>query len=143
MNIPEPNSPCPCCSGKNYSDCCGRYIGTKEIAPDAETVMRSRYTAYASGNIEHIAKTIPLLQRKHFDEASARQWSEGAKWLGLEVLGAKEHAQGKKARVEFKAKYEIEGEEVSHHEVAMFEKMHNRWLFIDSKIIEDKNLKKK
>jgi len=138
MKTPEDNSPCPCCSEKNYSDCCGKYIGTKEIAPDAETVMRSRYTAYVIGNINHIAKTIPLLHRKEFDERSAIEWSKAAKWLGLEVISTKEHAQGKKARVEFRAKYEIEGEKLDHHEVAMFEKVQARWLFIDSKIIEQK-----
>lgn len=130
-----PDSPCPCNSDKAYSACCGLYIGTKEHAPNPEAMMRSRYTAYVIGDIDHLMKTIPLLQRKAFDQRAALAWSKAAEWLGLDVKGSKEFEQGKKARVEFIAKYKIEGEEQIHHEIALFEKTQNRWFFIDSKIL--------
>ena len=133
-----PETPCPCNSNKNYGSCCGLYIGTKEHAPTPEAMMRTRYTAYVLGDMSHLIKTIPLLERKAFDERSALAWSKSAEWLGLEVLGSKEYEQGRKARVEFIAKYKIEGEEQKHHEIAMFEKTQNRWFFVDSKILEDK-----
>ncbi|MCK5028136.1 MAG: hypothetical protein KAR57_00785 [Bacteroidales bacterium] len=38
-------SDCPCCSVKNYSECCEAII-KNESAPTALSLMRSRYTAY-------------------------------------------------------------------------------------------------
>ena len=128
---------CPCNSEKEFSSCCGRYIGSKEHAPSAEAVMRSRYTAYVIGDMDHLIKTIPLLQRKGFDKRAALSWSKNAEWLGLEVIGVKEFEQGRKARVEFKAKYKIEGNEQLHHEIALFEKTQNRWFFVDAKILNE------
>ena len=37
--------PCPC-GATDYAACCGRYHGGAS-APDAESLMRSRYSAYA------------------------------------------------------------------------------------------------
>src|SRR5206468_6493939 len=42
---------CPCGSPLPYDDCCGRlHVGT--AAPTAEALMRSRYSAFATGNAE-------------------------------------------------------------------------------------------
>jgi SEC-C motif-containing protein len=135
MSEMTPNTPCPCNSNKDYAACCGQYIGSKEHAPNPEAMMRSRYTAYVLGDIDHLVKTIPLLQRKAFDQRAALAWSKCAQWQGLEVLGTKEFEQGKKARVEFIAKYKIEDEDHVHHEIALFEKTQDRWFFVDSKIL--------
>lgn len=38
---------CPCCSGKNYEECCQPVInGTKKAETPVE-LMRARYSAYA------------------------------------------------------------------------------------------------
>ncbi|HSJ80118.1 MAG TPA: YchJ family metal-binding protein, partial [Thiobacillus sp.] len=39
---------CPCGSGRKLETCCGTFHGG-EIAPDAERLMRSRYSAYVLG----------------------------------------------------------------------------------------------
>ena len=127
---------CPCTSGEKYQSCCGQYISTKVHPPTAEALMRSRYTAYAIGEIEYLPRTLPLLDRKNFDRRGAKQWSEQAKWLGLEVISVKEMNQGTKATVEFKAKFQIGDEELEHHEISRFEKQMDRWFLIDGKIIE-------
>ena len=51
-----PNSPCPCKSGKKYKKCCQIYH-KGAIAKNAETLMRSRYGAYATGECKYIIKT--------------------------------------------------------------------------------------
>ncbi|MDD3591031.1 MAG: YchJ family metal-binding protein [Sulfurovum sp.] len=52
----SPNIPCPCGSRKKYKKCCAIYHkGT--LAPDALTLMKSRYSAYASGDAEYIINT--------------------------------------------------------------------------------------
>ncbi|MEW6591822.1 MAG: SEC-C metal-binding domain-containing protein, partial [Pseudomonadota bacterium] len=41
-------SACPCGSGRLLEQCCARYHAG-EAAPDAEALMRSRYSAYVFG----------------------------------------------------------------------------------------------
>ena len=44
----QPMAPCPCGSDRPLGDCCGVFhAGTP--APDAERLMRSRYSAYVLG----------------------------------------------------------------------------------------------
>ena len=40
-------APCPCGSGRALADCCGRFIFDGVIPPNAASLMRSRYTAFA------------------------------------------------------------------------------------------------
>jgi hypothetical protein len=43
-NAPEPSA-CPC-GGSVFATCCGPYLAGDAVAPTAETLMRSRYSAY-------------------------------------------------------------------------------------------------
>ena len=45
---------CPCCSGTPYADCCEPVIRGRRQAATAAELMRSRYSAYALGEIEWI-----------------------------------------------------------------------------------------
>src|SRR5579859_5003628 len=42
---PPPLEPCPCGSGRPYPQCCGP-LHTGGAAPDAQSLMRSRYCAF-------------------------------------------------------------------------------------------------
>src|SRR3954464_15162506 len=49
---------CPCCSGKAYAACC-RPIHKEGVAPpDAEALMRSRYSAFALKQTDHLVRTL-------------------------------------------------------------------------------------
>ncbi len=50
------NKPCPCKSGKKTKGCCAPILNGS-VARSPEALMRSRYTAYVTGNIGHIMKT--------------------------------------------------------------------------------------
>lgn len=129
-------SECPCKSGETYEACCEPYLTGAERAPTAEALMRSRYTAYAKGEIDYLAKTLGLLQRRGFDRRSARQWSEQAEWLGLEIVSASGGPGDKTGKVEFIARFKQQGEEHRHHEISRFEFQQGRWLYVDGKILE-------
>jgi SEC-C motif-containing protein len=45
---------CPCSSGKDFASCCEPILTRKQKAKTAEQLMRSRYTAYATGNVDWI-----------------------------------------------------------------------------------------
>jgi SEC-C motif-containing protein len=61
---------CPCGSNQTYDACCGVYHRGEREAPDAETLMRSRFAAYARGNAEYLWKT---LHPEHDDRARPRE----------------------------------------------------------------------
>ena len=56
MPLIGPNAPCPCGSGIKYKKCCRPYHRGK-LAPDALTLMKSRYSAYAAGEVEYLIAT--------------------------------------------------------------------------------------
>lgn len=47
---------CPC-GGVEYETCCGRFLTGAEWPATPEETMRSRYTAFALGNAEHLWRT--------------------------------------------------------------------------------------
>jgi len=48
---------CPCGSGRAFDQCCGPYHAGAE-PPDAEALMRSRYTAYARKDWAYLWRTL-------------------------------------------------------------------------------------
>src|SRR6195952_1088520 len=73
---------CPCGSAETFDACCGRYLGADGVAPPtAEAVMRSRYTAFVRGDVEHLLRTW------HPDtRPTALELDPSVRWTGLEVL---------------------------------------------------------
>lgn len=51
------NETCPCGSGKKYKVCCGLAHMGIQYPADVERMIRSRYTAYAIGNVDYLFKT--------------------------------------------------------------------------------------
>jgi SEC-C motif-containing protein len=119
---------CPCGTGRDYAVCCGRYHAG-EAAPDAEALMRSRYSAFVLKNEPYLraswhSDTCPV--DLHLDEASG-----STTWLGLSV---KRHriTGPDTAEVEFVARYRIGGgSAVRLHERSRFVRRSGRWLYVD------------
>ncbi|MCP5277886.1 MAG: SEC-C domain-containing protein [Thiobacillus sp.] len=125
-------TPCPCGSGKPYRDCCGPCHDGSRPAPDAEALMRSRYAAYVLGDADYLLATWhPRTRppRLDLDEEPV------PRWLGLAVkghlgLGPEE------ARVEFVARYKIDGRAHRLHETSRFLKKNGRWYYVDGDLHE-------
>lgn len=110
------------------AQCCGRYLGGAEPAPDAESLMRSRYTAYVLGDETYLLAT--WLARTRPGEAKPLP---GVKWLGLEVRDHKE-VDAMHAEVEFVARYRLAGRAVRLHERSRFEMEAGRWYYVDGEM---------
>jgi SEC-C motif-containing protein len=123
---------CPCGSGRNYDECCGRYHASKEVAPHAEALMRSRYSAYVLGLEDYLRATWhPATCPAALDlDAVPRP-----QWLGLTVK-SHEPIDDTHATVEFVARYKINGRAHRLHEVSHFESVDGRWLYRDGEISE-------
>ena len=65
-----------------YVQCCGRYLPAFDstLAPDAETLMRSRYSAFVLERADYLLATWHPSQRP-----AELPFEPGVKWLGLEI----------------------------------------------------------
>ena len=129
---------CPCGNTTVYEQCCKPSHAKELPAPTAEALMRSRYCAYVKGEIEYLFKTILPEKRTALDFKSAKEWSEKAEWLGLEILSSKGGEGDQAGQVEFIARYKASGVEQEHHEVSRFKKRGSNWYFVEGKLIPAK-----
>ena len=120
---------CPCCSKLKFTDCCGLYIEGGKTPPNAEALMRSRYTAYTLADMAYISKTMRGKPALGFNQDEARDWAQNVTWVDLEVIRA--DGEENKAFVEFIATL-IEKKKVKRiHEISEFECDQNVWIYTD------------
>lgn len=124
---PAPADPCPCGRPASYPVCCGACHAGRP-APDAESLMRSRYSAYALGLEGYLLATWhPSTRPPALDLAAAPP----PKWLGLEVKSSSENAD--EATVDFVARCRIGGRAQRLHEVSRFVREGGRWYYVDGR----------
>ena len=132
MNL-QPRATCPCgrttAKGQllSYIDCCGRFIEQFDSlpAPDAEHLMRSRYSAFVLERAPYLLATWHASQRP-----ANLDFEPGAKWLGLQIKDFKTTGSDT-AEVEFVARFRVGGRAVRLHERSRFVREDGRWLYVD------------
>jgi len=126
----DPSGRCPCGSGDVLRDCCARILdGTP--APTALSLMRSRYTAFAVGDREHLLASWDPATRP------ADLVLDGdTRWLRLEIVattaGGPFDSDG---TVEFEAFYRDADGRRSLHERSRFIKDAGRWYYVDGELL--------
>ena len=119
---------CPCGSGQAYPQCCGRWHAG-EPAPDAQALMRSRYSAYVLKLEDYLLATWhPDTRPRQLDLAA-----DASTWLGLAVR-RHEVQDASHASVEFVARYRVAGRGHRLHEISRFVHADGRWLYVDGKV---------
>lgn len=118
--------PCPCGTGRPYADCCGRWHAGGAPTPDAESLMRSRYSAYVLG----LAAYLRATWAPETCPAAIAPDPPGLRWLGLEVRRHRVIDAGH-AEVEFVARSKLAGRAHRLHETSRFERRDGRWLYVD------------
>lgn len=123
---------CPCQSGKSFAECCGPFLAGTALPPTAEALMRSRYSAFATGNIDYLEETLLPGTRGDFNRAAAAEWAASSEWTGLQVRARDAGGVADEAgEVEFVAHFRQAGEERVHHETGRFVKNDGRWFYVD------------
>lgn len=125
---------CPCGGvpqGSSLGSCCGPVVAGEVLAATAEALMRSRYTAYAVGDGDHLFRSWHARTRP--DDVSP---DPRVRWVGLSVLdvvpGGVDDAEGV---VEFRAQWVSDDDgpvrrgEV--HERSRFVRRGGRWVYLD------------
>ena len=147
MPLPQPSDPCLCgrlapagpggSKGKSatplaFARCCGRYLAAPGLeasaAPDAESLMRSRYTAFVCEQADYLQATWHPGTRP-----AALDFEPGARWMGLQVRSHRATGEDR-AEVEFVARYRVGGRAVRLHETSRFVREGGRWLYVDGDI---------
>ena len=118
---------CPCrkkSETASYEACCKPYHDGLRAAPTPETLMRSRYSAYALEKADYILATW------HSSTRPARiDFTPGLEqWLQLKVIAS--HDTGDEGHVEFMARSRIGGRTHEMHETSRFVRQADRWLYV-------------
>jgi len=142
----EPAQPCPCGglsaiaatpgrkpttqAALTYGRCCGRWLDADAthgpFAPNAQQLMRSRYSAFV---LEREAYLLATWQASH--RPAQIEFDPGAKWLGLEVRDYR-MTSADTAEVEFVARQKpVSGPATRLHERSRFVLEGGRWLYLD------------
>ena len=111
-----------------YAACCARFVDdfAQTPAPDAEALMRSRYTAFVLERADYLLATWHASHRP-----PAIEFDPGVKWLGLDV---RRHRllDDSHAEVEFVARQKSPGSPaVRLHERSRFVREAGRWYYVD------------
>jgi len=119
-------SNCYCGNSIPFQDCCEPYIKGITNAPTAKKLMRSRYSAFATGAADYLVNTTHISKRRYHNKKDILAWSQANKWLKLEVLASTE------TTVTFKAYYLDENLKAQvHYEHSTFKFENNKWFYVD------------
>ncbi len=122
--------PCPCGRPADYADCCGRYhAGPLHLqAPDPESLMRSRYSAFVKDVRAYLLETWHPSERP----AEIEPPEAGLRWLGLDLRRAALLGP-ERGEVEFVARCKVGGRAHRMHEVSEFVREGGRWFYLKAR----------
>ena len=123
---------CQCGRPQPFTQCCGRYIGHFEEAPapDAESLMRSRYSAFVLLDKDYLLSTWDPQRRPAVFELDP-----ATRWLGLEVR-SRQQSDATHSEVEFVARCrDPSGKATRIHERSRFVKDNRRWFYLDGDML--------
>lgn len=129
---------CPCGSGRDFDACCGPIIAGAP-APTAEALMRSRYSAFATGAVAHLHATLAPEATKDYSPEETELWARNSEWKALEIRGTSGGGEADTVgTVEFAARYRMKGKDYVHLEESRFRKENGRWMYVDGLIPKPK-----
>lgn len=124
------DDPCPC-GGGIYATCCGPFH-EGAAAPTAETLMRSRYSAFALGLMPYLRRTWAPATRPRDLEPDA-----GLEWRRLQIVdvvrGGPHDDEGV---VEFRAAHRSAAGAGVLHERSRFTRDRDRWVYVDGDLLD-------
>ncbi len=121
---------CPCGSIRPLGECCGPVIAGERPALTATDLMRSRYTAYATGERDHLVRswspvTCPV----------DLKLDPSLRWMGLEIVGSERGgALDADGVVEFVARFVGADGPGELRERSRFGRVDGRWVYLDGEV---------
>lgn len=153
----RPAQPCPCTSGQRYDECC-RPLHRGEAAATAVRLMRSRFSAFAIGDVDYLDATQ---HPEHVDQARPREerrrslsaFCRSARFPGLQIVDSLEapraapdgdgdgdgDGQGD-AFVLFVARVFVGGRDQRFMECSRFRRHEGAWRYLDGDLEADRRI---
>ena len=120
---------CPCGSTRSYAECCDPWHAGIP-APDALSLMRSRYSAYVLRNEQYLLATWHSSTRP-----DSIPFNPNVKWLGLRIVASRVTGDAS-AEVEFVARSRASNAAaVRLHERSRFVLEGGRWFYVDGDLL--------
>ena len=113
-----------------YAHCCGRWLdGDGALqAPDAQALMRSRYSAFVLLRADYLLASWHASTRP-----STIDFEPGLRWLSLQVK-AHYRQNDDHATVEFVARSKQGGRAHRMHEISRFRRERGCWFYVDGEV---------
>lgn len=128
----QPTDACPCGSGEPFGRCCLPLHRGEGQAATAEQLMRSRYSAYAVGDLDYIWQTWHPRTRP-----AALTPDGGLAWTGLQIVDTVDgHEDDQSGEVEFRAHYRDGRRSGTLHERSRFAVRARRWFYVDGELFD-------
>jgi len=100
--------------------------------------MRSRYAAYATGNLDYIAATCAGPAALSFKRADAEIAQLGTRWSGLEIIETRKGGvNDTEGSVRFIAHFRHNGQDGTQSEVSKFRRVDDAWFYWDREWLEN------
>jgi len=118
---------CWCGDARGSQACCGPILNGERQPASATELMRSRYSAFATGAADYLLRTWHPETRPLSLHLDPRQH-----WLGLKILSAEAGTeQDDEGTVEFVARCKLDGRAERLHEISRFQSTNDGWLYLD------------
>lgn len=118
---------CPCTSGDAFDTCCEPILAGRAAAPTAVRLMRSRFTAFTTGDAAHLLRSWHPSTRP-----GELELDDETRWMRLDIL---ETAAGgpfdTDGIVAFEAFFRQDGAPGSMRERSRFVRENRTWLYVD------------
>lgn len=125
---------CPCGSAGSLSKCCGKLHGGA-MPPSPEALMRSRYSAYAVGDVQYVLRTTHPDGPHHRRDRAVWEKEVQVFCSSTEFISLTVHGSGFDADmagwVEFTANLRRGGADAGFRERSRFRPHQGRWAYLD------------
>lgn len=121
---------CYCCSDFIFEKCCQPFILGIQKPETCLQLMRSRFSAYATQNVDYLLATTYISERNNYSKIEILDWATSNSWQKLEIISFS------KITVEFKAYY-LDANKKSniHHEFSNFKFEEGLWFYLDGNFL--------
>jgi SEC-C motif-containing protein len=127
---------CPCGSGYKFKKCCAPYLAGESWPQTAEALMRSRYTAFVNGDVNHLYRTTHPsnddVQGKTEVEykSDTLAYCQKVEFTGLTIHESWPPDAEGIARVKLTATYRWQGAADSMTELSEFVRLNENWVYL-------------
>lgn len=127
---------CPCGSQQPFTQCCQPLLSGAQPAATPEALMRSRYSAHATGHAEYVIATYHSSRCAAEFREDIEQACRDVCWQSLEIIDTTPASSAITARdqegwVEFIAHFTEDEQSGSLHERSRFVRENGLWRYID------------